>query len=79
MPFIKQKVERPHYQGDLPVGNNGLGLKLLGVTGDQVYLDVYNDIKARTLSQVRGTVQADILKKTRHKTLVFSLLNLPCV
>jgi methylmalonyl-CoA mutase len=34
MPFIKQKVERPHYQGDLPVGNNGLGLKLLGVTGD---------------------------------------------
>jgi methylmalonyl-CoA mutase len=32
MPFIK-KEERAHYQGDLPVGNNGLGLKLLGVTG----------------------------------------------
>jgi methylmalonyl-CoA mutase len=45
---------------------------LWGVTGSQVLpLDVYNEIKARTLSQVRGTVQADILKKIRHKTLVF--------
>jgi hypothetical protein len=28
---------------------------------------VYDEIKARTLSQVRGTVQADILKKIRRK------------
>jgi methylmalonyl-CoA mutase len=61
--YSKKGVERPHYQGDLPEGNNGLGLMLLGVTGDQVLpLDIYNEIKARTLSQVRGTVQADILK-----------------
>jgi methylmalonyl-CoA mutase len=60
-------------------GNNGLGLYLLGV-GDQVLpLDVYNEIKVRTLSQVRGTVQADILKKIKRKTLVFSLQNLHCV
>jgi methylmalonyl-CoA mutase len=67
-------VERPHYQGDLPAGNNGLGLKLLGVTGDQVLpLDVYNEIKARTLSQVRGTVQADILKEDQaQNTCIFS-------
>jgi methylmalonyl-CoA mutase len=45
--IYKQKgVERPHYQGDLPEGNNGLGLFLLGVTGDQVLpLDVYNESK----------------------------------
>jgi methylmalonyl-CoA mutase len=66
--------KRPHYQGDLPEGNNGLGLMLLGVTGDQVLpLEVYNDIKARTLSQVRGTVQADILKEDQaQNTCIFS-------
>jgi methylmalonyl-CoA mutase len=49
-------------------------LKLLGVTGDLVLpLDVYNDIKARTLSQVRGTVQADILKEDQaQNTCIFS-------
>jgi methylmalonyl-CoA mutase len=73
MPFIKQKRSSPHYQGDLPVGNNGLGLMLLGVTGDHLPLDVYNDIKARTLSQVRGTVQADILKEDQaQNTCIFS-------
>jgi hypothetical protein len=37
---------------------------LLGVTGDQVLpKEVYEKIKAETLSQVRGTVQADILKR----------------
>ncbi|PRZ27943.1 methylmalonyl-CoA mutase family protein [Flavobacterium granuli] len=67
-------VQRPHYQGDLPEGNNGLGLFLLGVSGDQVLpLEVYNEIKARTLSQVRGTVQADILKEDQaQNTCIFS-------
>ena len=56
-------LERPKYQGDLPEGNNGLGLLLLGLTGDQVLpSDVYQKIKKDTLAQVRGTVQADILK-----------------
>lgn len=67
-------IERPKYQGDLPEGNNGLGLMLLGVTGDEVLpLDVYNDIKVKTLSQVRGTVQADILKEDQaQNTCIFS-------
>jgi methylmalonyl-CoA mutase len=67
-------IERPRYQGDLPAGNNGLGLMLLGVTGDQVLpLEVYNEIKAKTLSQVRGTVQADILKEDQaQNTCIFS-------
>ncbi|MBG6185989.1 methylmalonyl-CoA mutase family protein [Flavobacterium sp. CAN_S2] len=72
--YASKGVERPHYQGDLPDGNNGLGLMLLGVTGDQVLLlEVYDEIKARTLSQVRGTVQADILKEDQaQNTCIFS-------
>lgn len=67
-------VERPCYQGDLPEGNNGLGLFLLGVTGDQVLpADVYAQIKTETLKQVRGTVQADILKEDQaQNTCIFS-------
>lgn len=65
---------RPTYQGELPDGNNGLGLMLLGVTGDQVLpKEVYEPIKIRTLSQVRGTVQADILKEDQaQNTCIFS-------
>ena len=65
---------RPCYQGELPAGNDGLGLRLLGVTGDQVLpADVYAIIKARTLTQVRGTVQADILKEDQaQNTCIFS-------
>ena len=65
---------RPSYQGPLPKGNNGLGLMLLGVTGDQVLpKDVYEKIKADTLTQVRGTVQADILKEDQaQNTCIFS-------
>ena len=67
-------IERPKYQGELPAGNNGLGLMLLGVTGDQVLpQEVYNEIKAKTLTQVRGTVQADILKEDQaQNTCIFS-------
>jgi hypothetical protein len=47
---------------------------LLGVTGDQVLLqEVYAQIKAETLSKVRGTVQADILKEDQaQNTCIFS-------
>ena len=67
-------VARPKYQGDLPEGNDGLGLFLLGVTGDQVLpADVYAEIKTYTLSSVRGTVQADILKEDQaQNTCIFS-------
>lgn len=72
--YAKKGVERPKYQGDLPEGNDGLGLFLLGVTGDQVLpADVYNEIKTETLKQVRGTVQADILKEDQaQNTCIFS-------
>ena len=65
---------RPSYQGPLPEGNDGLGLMLLGVTGDQVLsAEVYQEIKNYTLSQVRGTVQADILKEDQaQNTCIFS-------
>lgn len=68
-------TKRPKYNAEqLPEGNNGLGLMLLGVTGDQVLpADVYAKIKANTLSQVRGTVQADILKEDQaQNTCIFS-------
>nr|MBP8755287.1 methylmalonyl-CoA mutase [Chitinophagales bacterium] len=72
--FQKQKIEAPKYQGELPEGNNGLGLMLLGVTGDQVLpADVYHKIKEHTLQTVRGTVQADILKEDQaQNTCIFS-------
>ncbi len=58
----------------LPEGNNGLGLKLLGLSGKDVLpADVYEKIKAEALSQVRGTVQADILKEDQaQNTCIFS-------
>ena len=67
-------VQRPTYQGALPEGNDGLGLFLLGVTGDQVLpADIYQQIKTETLIQVRGTVQADILKEDQaQNTCIFS-------
>lgn len=67
-------VERPRYQGELPEGNDGLGLFLLGVTGDQVLpAEVYEQIRTETLKQVRGTVQADILKEDQaQNTCIFS-------
>ncbi len=71
---IYKGKERPIYNGDLPEGNNGLGLMLLGVTGDQVLTaNIYADIKAKTIAQVRGTVQADILKEDQaQNTCIFS-------
>ena len=67
-------AEAPAYQGSLPKGNDGLGLMLLGVTGDQLLpKEVYEKIKAETLTQVRGTVQADILKEDQaQNTCIFS-------
>ncbi|NHA08112.1 methylmalonyl-CoA mutase family protein [Mucilaginibacter sp. HC2] len=77
-------LERPRYnsltptlsKGEalLPPGNNGLGLMLLGLTGDQVLpTDVYEKIKAYAISTVRGTVQADILKEDQaQNTCIFS-------
>lgn len=77
--YAEKGLPRPYYNPgngtkELPTGNDGLGLLLLGVTGDQVLpADVYADIKVRTLASVRGTVQADILKEDQaQNTCIFS-------
>jgi isobutyryl-CoA mutase len=80
--YLEQKFKnspRPIYYNPasperLPEGNNGLGLKLLGVSGDEVLpADVYQQLKAQALTQVRGTVQADILKEDQaQNTCIFS-------
>ena len=72
--FKEKNTLRPKYNGELPEGNNGLGLMLLGVSGDQVLpAEVYNKLKAQALSSVRGTVQADILKEDQaQNTCIFS-------
>ncbi len=72
--FARRGVARPTYDGALPAGNDGLGLMLLGVSGDEVLpREVYEKIRAATLSQVRGTVQADILKEDQaQNTCIFS-------
>ena len=60
--------------GALPAGNNGLGLRLLGLSGSDVLpKELYEKIKAEALMQVRGTVQADILKEDQaQNTCIFS-------
>jgi len=72
--YKNKEVSRPKYQGELPEGNNGLGLFLLGVTGDEVLeKNIYQKIKTETLTKVRGTVQADILKEDQaQNTCIFS-------
>jgi len=73
--FYEDKdTKQPQYQGKLPEGNNGLGLMLLGITGDEVLpIEVYEKIKADILCSVRGTVQADILKEDQaQNTCIFS-------
>ncbi|QBN20110.1 methylmalonyl-CoA mutase family protein [Flavobacterium nackdongense] len=78
--YESKGLRRPKYQGEIPKSpsfggvGEALGLLLLGVTGDQVLpLAIYNEIKAKTLSNVRGTVQADILKEDQaQNTCIFS-------
>jgi methylmalonyl-CoA mutase len=72
--FKAKGITRPKYNETMPEGNDGLGLMLLGVTGDMVLpADVYAKIKVETLKQVRGTVQADILKEDQaQNTCIFS-------
>ena len=71
--YFKNKV-RPRYQGELPEGNDGLGLGLLGVSGEFVIdAETYARIRKKTMASVRGTVQADILKEDQaQNTCIFS-------
>ena len=70
----KPDYHNQSFPGVLPDGNNGLGLKLLGLSGDEILpADVYEQCKQTALQQVRGTVQADILKEDQaQNTCIFS-------
>lgn len=70
----KPSYYNPSSPERLPEGNNGLGLKLLGLSGDEVLpKDAYEQCKREALQQVRGTVQADILKEDQaQNTCIFS-------
>ena len=79
--YAQANHELPNYCSDpatdsheLPDGNTGLGLLLLGITGDKVLSpEVYAQCKERALKTVRGTVQADILKEDQaQNTCIFS-------
>lgn len=72
--YDERGLARPVYAATLPEGNDGLGLLLLGITGDQVLPPaIYQQIKASALQAVRGTVQADILKEDQaQNTCIFS-------
>jgi methylmalonyl-CoA mutase len=64
----------PSYAAALPPGHDGLGLGLLGISGDEaVDAETYARIRRDVLRSVRGTVQADILKEDQaQNTCIFS-------
>lgn len=72
--FLRPCYYNPSSPERLPEGNNHIGLKLLGLSGDEVLPpQIYQQIKLEALSQVRGTVQADILKEDQaQNTCIFS-------
>jgi isobutyryl-CoA mutase len=72
--YDQKGLPRPHYRGELPLGNAGLGLLLLGLSGDEILEpEIYQNLKAQALKAVRGTVQADILKEDQaQNTCIFS-------
>ncbi len=72
--YDNKNLERPRYMGDLPPNHDGLGLRLLGISGDEILEpEIYREIKSDALTKVRGTVQADILKEDQaQNTCIFS-------
>lgn len=73
--FVSKGLPIPKYNGKLPNGSDGLGLLLLGISGDEILeRSIYEKIKAKTLRSIRGTVQADILKEVQaQNTCIFSV------
>ncbi|MEO5906432.1 MAG: methylmalonyl-CoA mutase family protein, partial [Saprospiraceae bacterium] len=72
--YDNRGMPRPKYDSSIPEGHNKLGLMLIGLTGDEVLEPaIYNELKAKALNSVRGTVQADILKEDQaQNTCIFS-------
>ncbi len=63
----------PGYRGDLPEGHDGSGLALLGTRAEDLLEPAeLAEIRSRVIRQVRGTVQADILKEDQaQNTCIF--------
>ncbi|MDA2979649.1 MAG: methylmalonyl-CoA mutase family protein [Actinomycetota bacterium] len=72
--FTDRGVERPEYHGELPLGHDGSGLMLLGMSGSDILdVETYGRIRSETIAAVRGTIQADILKEDQaQNTCIFS-------
>jgi len=74
--YAAMDQDLPSYEGTpYEEGNpRHLGLGLLGIRGDQaVAAETYQKIRKNVLRQVRGTVQADILKEDQaQNTCIFS-------
>ncbi|MDH5681019.1 MAG: methylmalonyl-CoA mutase family protein, partial [Spirochaetota bacterium] len=68
-------LPRPVYHGALPDSHEGLGLKLLGITGEELLPpEIYGRIRDESIRMVRGTVQADILKEDQaQNTCIFAV------
>ena len=72
--YAQQDLKLPGYRMELPKTHQGLGLGLLGISGSEaVDAEIYHNIREHTLTSVRGTVQADILKEDQaQNTCIFS-------
>lgn len=72
--FKERGVKQPEYGSEIPAGSDEFGLATLGISGDKLLpKETYTKIKEDTLSVVRGTVQADILKEDQaQNTCIFS-------
>lgn len=73
--FRNENIAAPKYRAaSLPDGHNGIGLGFLGLPSSMVVDEnLYTSIKARVLKQIRGTIQADILKEDQaQNTCIFS-------
>ena len=72
--FEQKNLPQPEYGLELPSTNDGFGLGTLGISGDKlVDAETYENIKAKAIKVVRGTVQADILKEDQaQNTCIFS-------
>lgn len=65
-------IPRPGYNEDLPTGHNGLGLLLLGVTGDQVLsASIYNELKTKPYVRSEVLFRQIFSRKTRHRIHVY--------
>jgi len=73
--FSKNGLVTPKYRNQLPNDNDSVGLGFLGVTSDNIVNpNLYNNIKSYVLNNIRGTVQADILKEDQaQNTCIFSI------